>query len=147
MPLDRGRFVVVHQCSTLSYCCQLATTLIAENQKNGKNWGFSPTEGDRKTDPDEIWHISVYRGSAIAHQIWPSSVKRGRYRSPQMSKFAQNCGFLTTGSRHNEHIQMKFGMSISSTTRQAHRLSSTSACDRDGGFSYARSSQAYRYGA
>ena len=29
MPLDRGRFVVVHPCSTF------------------KNWGFSPPEGDR----------------------------------------------------------------------------------------------------
>jgi len=28
MPLDRGRFVVVHPCSTLSDCCQLATTLL-----------------------------------------------------------------------------------------------------------------------
>ena len=27
MPLDRGRSVVVHQCSTLSDCCQLAKTL------------------------------------------------------------------------------------------------------------------------
>ena len=29
----------------------------------------------------------------IAHQIWHSSVKGGRYRSPQKSKFAKNCGF------------------------------------------------------
>jgi len=29
--------------------------------------------------------------------------------SPQMSKFAKNCGFLATGSRHNEHIHMKLG--------------------------------------
>jgi len=43
----RGRFLVVHPCSTLSDCCQLATTLNAEVRKKGKNWGFSPTEGDR----------------------------------------------------------------------------------------------------
>jgi len=36
MPLDRGRFVVVHPCSTLSDCCQLATTLNAEVQKAAK---------------------------------------------------------------------------------------------------------------
>jgi len=46
MPLDRGRFVVVHPCSTLSDCCQLATTLNAKVQKCQK-LGFSPTEGDR----------------------------------------------------------------------------------------------------
>ena len=32
----RGRFVVVHPCSTLSDCCQLATTLNAEVQKIAK---------------------------------------------------------------------------------------------------------------
>ena len=37
MPLDRGRFVVVHPCPTFSDCCQLATPLNAEVQKNGKN--------------------------------------------------------------------------------------------------------------
>jgi len=47
MPLDRGRFVVVHPCSTFSDCRQLSTSLNAEVQKNGKNWGFSPPEGDR----------------------------------------------------------------------------------------------------
>ena len=50
MPLDRGRFVVVHPCSTLSDCCQLATTLNAEVQKIGKIdkiGGFSPPEDDR----------------------------------------------------------------------------------------------------
>ena len=47
MPLDRGRFVVVHPYSTFSDCRQLSTSLNAEVQKNGKNWGFSPPEGDR----------------------------------------------------------------------------------------------------
>ena len=46
MPLDRGRFVVVHPCSTYSDCRQLSTSLNAEVQKR-KNWGFSPPEGDR----------------------------------------------------------------------------------------------------
>jgi len=47
MPLNRGSFVVVHTCSTLSDCFQLATSLNAEIQKISKNWGFSPTEGNR----------------------------------------------------------------------------------------------------
>ena len=47
MPLDRGRFVFVHPCSAFSDCCQLATTLNAKVQKNGKNLCFSPIEGDR----------------------------------------------------------------------------------------------------
>ena len=58
--------------------------------------GFFAARG-RQNKPieirDEIWHLSVHRGSAIAHHIWSSSVKECRYRSPQMSKFTQNCGF------------------------------------------------------
>ena len=46
MPLDRGRFVVVHPCSTFSDCRQLSTSLMPKS-KNGKNWSFSPPEGDR----------------------------------------------------------------------------------------------------
>ena len=140
IPLDRGRFVLVQQCSTFSDCCQLATPLNAEIQKtakNGKTCGFSPPQDDRINRPrrnfarkrmpwvcystpnlaligkrgsvqerpkvskfaqncgfwspeadtmnpsDEIWQVRVDRGSAIAHQIWPSSVKGGRYRSAQ----------------------------------------------------------------
>jgi len=64
----------------------------------------------------EIWPVSVDLGSALAHQIWPSSVTGGRYRRvpgtavAQIPKIAQNCGLLATGSRHNEHIQMIFGV-------------------------------------
>ena len=36
MPLDRGRFVVVHPCSTFSDCRQLSTSLNAEVQKMAK---------------------------------------------------------------------------------------------------------------
>jgi len=36
IPLDRGRFVVVHPCSTFADCCQLATPLDAEVQKMAK---------------------------------------------------------------------------------------------------------------
>ena len=44
---------------------------------------------------DEIWHVSVYCGSAtaVADQIWPSLVRGVGTRVPQVSKFAQNCGF------------------------------------------------------
>ena len=52
--------------------------------------------------------VGVYRGSAIAHQIWPSLVKGGRYRNPKNVKICQKLWFLATGSWHNEHIQMKF---------------------------------------
>ena len=48
MPFGRGRFVLVHPCSTLSDCCQLVTTLNAEVQKNRKNWqnsGFFAARG------------------------------------------------------------------------------------------------------
>jgi len=51
MPLDSGRFVVVHQCSTLSDCCQLATTLNAEVQKTAK-LGFFANRG-RQNKPSE----------------------------------------------------------------------------------------------
>ena len=42
-PLDRGRFVVVHPCSTFSDCCQLATPLNAEVQKTAKMGFFAST--------------------------------------------------------------------------------------------------------
>ena len=57
--LDRGRFVVVHPCSTLSDCCQLATTLNAEVQKIAKIGGFSPTDGDRINRSRRNLEVSV----------------------------------------------------------------------------------------
>ena len=44
MPLDRGRFVVVHPCSTFSDCRQLSTSLNAEVQKRQK-LGFFTARG------------------------------------------------------------------------------------------------------
>jgi len=64
MPLDRGRFVVVHLCSTSSDCCQLATTLNAEVQKDSKNWGFSATEGNRINRSRQNFARKHIRGSA-----------------------------------------------------------------------------------
>jgi len=83
MPLDRGRFVVVHPCSTLSDCCQMATKLTAEVQKMAKIEVFSPTEGD---------NINRLRRNLACKRIpWvcystPHLAligKRGSYRSPQ----------------------------------------------------------------
>ena len=51
-------------------------------QKTAKIVFFRRHRTTEYTNQDEIWHVSVDRGSAIAHQIWPSSVKGGRYRSP-----------------------------------------------------------------
>ena len=49
-PLDRGRFVVVHPCSTFSDCRQLSTPLNAEVQKTAKIVFFSPSEGDGRKE-------------------------------------------------------------------------------------------------
>jgi len=164
MPLDRGRFVVVHPCSTFLDCRQLSTSLNAEVQKTAKIGFFSPPESDRInrsrqiltrkrvlwvgcntpdvaiignrgsvqeppksqnlpkivvfghwkptqwTFSDEIWHISVDVRSASGHQIWALSVKGSRYWSPQKFKICPKLWFLAIGRRHNEHIQMKFGL-------------------------------------
>jgi len=53
--------------------------------------------------------VNAHRRFAIGHQIWSSSVKGGQYRSPQKCQNLPKMWFLATGSRHNEHIQMKFG--------------------------------------
>ena len=51
MPLDRGRFVVVHPCSTFSDCCELGTPQNAEVQK-WQNFGFFAARG-RQNEPIE----------------------------------------------------------------------------------------------
>ena len=51
IPLGRGRFVVVHLCSTFSDLCQLATPLNAEVQKPAK-LGFFAAKG-RQNKPIE----------------------------------------------------------------------------------------------
>ena len=84
------------------------------SSKNGKNGGFSPTEGDRiNRSRRNLASKHIPWVCYTPHHIWPSSVKEGRYRSlpppKKMSKFAQNC-FLVTGSRHNEQIDTKFAV-------------------------------------
>jgi len=75
-----------------------------------QNFGFFATIG-RPNKP--IWakfgHVSVYHRSAIAHQIWPSSVNGGSAQEPPNVKICRKLCFLATESRYNEHIQMKFG--------------------------------------
>ena len=82
--------------------------------KNRKNWqklGFLRRQRTtEKTDRDEISQVDVYHGSAIPHQIWPSSVKGVGTGTPQNVKICPKLWFLATGSRHNEHIKMKFGL-------------------------------------
>ena len=94
----------------LSDCCQLATPLHDEVQKWQQIAVFRQQRATEQTDHDEIWHVSVYLVFPIAHQIWPSSIKGGWYMSSQKVKICPKVWFLVTGSRQNEHIQMKFGM-------------------------------------
>ena len=163
MPLDRGRFVVVHPCSTFWDWCQLATSLNAEVQKTQK-LGFLLPQDDRINQsrrnfagkhtpwvccstpnlaligkrwsvqkppkmskfakncgywPPEANTMNTFRWNlACKCRPWvcsstpnlTSSVKGGRYRSPPNIKNCPKWCFLTTGSQHNEHIQIKFGV-------------------------------------
>jgi len=47
-----------------------------------KLWLLATGSRHNEHNSDEIWPVSVDLGSAVAHQIRPSSVKGGRYRSP-----------------------------------------------------------------
>ena len=100
MPLDRGRSVVVHSCSTLSACCQLVTKLNAEVQKNGINWGFSPTEGDRINGSRRnlARNLSVHHGSDLVHRptvyvYVPNFVSIGLLCRPLLTKTPNFCHF------------------------------------------------------
>jgi len=106
IPLDRGRFVVVHPCSAFSDCSQLSTPQNAEVQKVEKFGGFSPPESDRIN-----WSR---RNLARKHRLRVCSstpnlaliVKGAGYISPKMSKFGQNYGFFVHGRWHNKQIRM-----------------------------------------
>ena len=50
-------------------------TTECRSPKYCKNCLFRRQRATELTDRDKIWHVSIYSGSAIAHQIWPSSVK------------------------------------------------------------------------
>jgi len=94
MPLDRGRFVVVHLCSTFSDWCQLATPLNADVQKTAKIVFFRQQRATkinrsrrnlaRKRTP---WVVYSTPNLAL---IGKKEVGTG---APEKSKFAKNCGF------------------------------------------------------
>jgi len=109
MPLDRERLVVVHPCSTFSDCCQLATPLNAEVQKQ-QNWAFLPTEGHRIN-----WsrrNLARKRMPWVCYSTPNLALigKRGSVREPPNVKICQKLRFLATGSRHNQHVHMKLGV-------------------------------------
>ena len=85
IPLDRGRFVVVHPRSTFSVHCQFVAPQNCE-VKNGEIWVFSLLEGNRINQLREILQISIAHGSNLAYQILPSLEKGAWYRSPQNVK-------------------------------------------------------------
>ena len=94
IPLDRGRFVVVHTCSTFSDCCQLATPLNAEVQKTAKIGGFSPSQVD--TINRSRQNFAGKRRSWVCYSTPNLALigKRGSIQEPpKVSKFVQNCGF------------------------------------------------------
>jgi len=106
--------------------------------KKRQKLGFSPTEGDRinrsrrnlahKRIPWVCYstqHLALIGNNNNNTNICNArsvskhteseaqkGVKGGRYRSPQNVKICPKLLFLATGSRHNEHIQMKFGMTV-----------------------------------
>ena len=110
IPLDSGRFVVVHPCSTFSDCCQLATPLNAEVPKTAKNWGFPPTEGDRINRSRR--NLAIKRTPSVSYSTPNLALigKRGLVQEPQKCQNLPKIVVFGTGSRHNEHIQMKFGL-------------------------------------
>ena len=72
---------------------------------------FFAAKGRKNKLIETNFGISVDRVSAIADQIWRSSVKGGSVQEPRKSQnLPKIVYFLATGSRHNEHIQMKFGL-------------------------------------
>ena len=110
MPLDRGRFVLVHSCSTFSDCRQLSTSLNAEVQKAANIKVFLPTEGDRINRSRRI--LTGKRALYVSY-ITPDLAligKRGSVQEPPKVKNCPKLWSLATGSQRNEHIQMKFGV-------------------------------------
>ena len=108
--LDRGIFVVVHLCSAVSDCCQLATPLNAKVQKNRKNWGVLPTEGDRINRSRR--NLARKRVPWVCYSVPNLAVigKKGSVQEPPKVKICPKLWILAAGGRQNEHIQMKFGV-------------------------------------
>ena len=75
----------VYGCATVFNFLRLlpiGDTTRCRSPKTATTGDFRRQRAIESTDRDEILHVSIYCGCAIAHQIWPSSVKGGRYRSP-----------------------------------------------------------------
>ena len=88
----------------------MTTTLNAEvqkRQKTAKIGGFRRQRTTEYTDRDDISQINVDHGSAIALALIR---KRGSVQEPPNVKICPKLWFLATGSRHNEHIHIKFGL-------------------------------------
>jgi len=67
---------------------------LPKMSKFADNFGFWPPEADTMNTFRLNLACTCRLGSALGHQIWPSSVKRGGYRSPpKCQQFAPNCGF------------------------------------------------------
>lgn len=61
---------------------------------------FSPYVATESTDPNDIFRVEAYahtKGSAPVCRIWSWSATVNWYKSPQISKFGQNCGKLISG--------------------------------------------------
>ena len=92
--LDRGRFAVVHPCSTFLDRRQVATPQNAKVHKTAKFGGF---HSQRTTDYKPIetkFGIKIEHGFALAHLIWPLSVNGARYRSPPNVKICPKLRFF-----------------------------------------------------
>jgi len=81
-----------------------------QSPKNGKNWGFLLTKGNRIH-----WlrqNLACKRIPWVCYSTPYLAVigKRGRYRSPPKVQICPKLWFLANGSWHNEHIHMKFGV-------------------------------------
>ena len=88
--LGRGRFVVVHPCSSFSDC----DTTKCRSSKYGKNCPFLPAEGDRINRSRR--NLARKRRPRVCCSTPNLALigKRGSIQEPpKMSKFVQNCGF------------------------------------------------------
>ena len=78
--------------------------------KNGKNWGFSQPQDDRinrsrRNFADKRMPQVCYRTHNLA-----LIGERGSVQELKNVKICRKLWFLATGTRHNEHIQMKLGL-------------------------------------
>ena len=100
----------------------IADTIKCRSPKNGKIWGFSPTEGDRINRSRR--NLARKRtASAVAHQIWPSSVKGGGVLEPRkVNQMCQNCGFGHRKPTHLTHLHEIWRVSVDLGCAIAHQI-------------------------